>query len=81
MYQSKTSSRMLRRNQRHLNPLPNIASEGILIEQDQDVTTETSLSDPEMQVTTEVPSNDVRRTRTGRISIPPSRLVENQNWQ
>ena len=72
---------MLRRNRRHLNPLPNIASEGIIIEPDQDVTTETSALDPDMQVTTEVPSNDVRCTRSGRISVPPSRLVEDQNWQ
>ena len=46
-YQIQTSSGMLHRNRRHLNPLPNIASEGILIEPDQDATTETSPSDPD----------------------------------
>ena len=80
-YLIQTSSGMLCRNRRHLNPLPNIASEGILIEPDQDVTIETSPLDPDMRVTTEVPSNDVRCTRSRRISVPPSRLVEDQNWQ
>ena len=80
-YLIQTSSGMLRRNRRHLNPLPNIPSEGMIIEPDQEVTTETSPLDPDMQVTTEVPSNDVRCTRSGRISVPPSRLVEDQNWQ
>ena len=69
---------MLCRNQRDLNPLPNIASEGVLIEPDQEVTTKTS---PDLQVTTEVPYTDVRCTRIVRISVPPSQLVEDQNWQ
>ena len=80
-YQIQTSSGMLRRNRRHINPLRNSASDGI-IEPDQDVViTESSPPEPDSQVTTEVPSTDVRCIRTGRISVPPSRLVEDPNWQ
>ena len=79
-YQIQTSSGMLCRNRRHINPLQNSPSDGI-IEPDQDVViTESPPPEPDSQVTTEVPSTDVRRTRTGRISVPPSRLVEDPNW-
>ena len=71
---------MLHRNQRHFNSLWNIASEGI-IEPDQNMATETPSSDPNLQITTEVPSTDARYTGSGRISVPSSQLVEDQNWQ
>ena len=77
-YQIQTPSGMLRMNRRHLNPLRSIASEEI-IEPDQDVVTSVS-PEPELQTTTELPSN-VRHTRSGRISVPPFRLVEDQNWE
>ena len=50
----------------------------MLIEPDQDMTTETSPSDLDLQVTTKVPSTDVRCTRSGRISVPLSCLIEVQ---
>ena len=56
-------------------PVLNIASKGILIEPDEDMTTETSLSDLDLQVPTKVPSTDVRCTRSGRICVPLSWLI------
>ena len=78
-YQVQTSSGMLRRNRRHLNPLRNIVSDAQM-EPDPNVET-TEGPPPEMnsQVTTDMPN--VTCIRSGRISAPPSRLVEDQNWQ
>ena len=78
-YQVQTSSEMLRRNRRHLNPLRNIVSDA-RTEPDPNVET-TEGPPPKMnsQVTTDMPN--VICTRSGRISAPPSRLVEDQNWQ
>ena len=69
-YQVQTSSGMLRRNRRHLNPLKNIVSDA-RTEPDPNVET-TEGPPPEMnsQVTTDMPN--VICTRSGRISAPPS---------
>ena len=45
-----------------------------------DVNIESPTPEADAQVT-EVPPSDVRRTRSGRISVSPSRLVEDHNWQ
>ena len=77
-YQIQTSFRMLRRNRRHLNPLRNSVTDARM-ESDPNVAI-TKNPPPEMnsQVTTEVPN--ITHTRSGRISAPPSQLVENHDW-
>ena len=77
-YQIQTSSGTLRRNRRHLNRLTNIASDVTL---EPDMTTRSPPPEADSQVNLDVPSTDVRCTRSGRISVPPSRLIEDRNWQ
>ena len=77
-YQIQTSSGTLRRKRRHLNHLTNIASD---VKLEPDMTTRSPPPETDSQVNLDVPSTDVRCTRSGRISVPPSRLIEDRNWQ
>ena len=69
-YQIQTSSGVLRRNCRHLNPLRNSVTD-VRMESDPNVAiTENPPPEMYLQVTTEVPN--ITHTRSGRISASPS---------
>ena len=81
-YQVETPSGMIRRNRRHLNPLGSTTTSEPeeISSQPEEISNQPEEINGQLELNSQ-PSTEQKHTRSRRVSVRPTRLIEDTNWR
>ena len=81
-YQVETPSGMIRRNRRHLNPLGSTTTSEPeeISSQPEEISNQPEETNGQLELNSQ-PSTEQKHTRSGRVSVRPTRLIEDTDWR
>ena len=81
-YQVETPSGMIHRNRRHLNPLGSTTTSEPeeISSQPEEISNQPEETNGQLELNSQ-PSTEQKHTRSGRVSVRPTRLIEDTDWR